>query len=248
MIGLGTIVNVAAVIGGALLGMLLKKGIKDRFREIMLQACGLSVMFIGLSGALEMMLTVEGTRLSAGSTMLVIFSLAIGGLLGEAANIEKKLDSMGEKIRGVVRAKGDNRFVDGFVTSSLVICIGAMAICGPMDEALTGSHDTLFAKSILDFIILTVFGSVYGIGALFSAIPLGLYQGLITVLALFLSGYMSDALIANLSGVGSVLIFAVGFNQIFPKKIRIGNLLPALLVPVLYEVLMQIPAVANFLG
>lgn len=248
MVGLGTIVNVVAVLAGGALGLLFKKGLKERFRETLMQACGLAVMFIGGAGALEMILTVEGSKVSAGSTMLLVFSLAIGGLLGELLNIEKGLDSLGEKLKKMVKAKGDNRFVDGFVTASLVICVGAMAICGPLDEALTGASETLFVKSILDFIIVMVFGSVYGIGAMFSALPLGLYQGSITVFATFISRYMSDSLITNLSGVGSVLIFAVGFNLIFPKKFKVGNLLPALLVPILFEFLMKIPAFANIFG
>ncbi|MBQ8344718.1 MAG: DUF554 domain-containing protein [Clostridia bacterium] len=248
MIGLGTIVNVLAVVLGGVLGMLFKRGIKERFREIMVQACGLAVMFIGGAGALEMMLTVEGSKVSAGATMLLVFSLAIGGLAGEALNIEKKLDFVGDRLRSAVKAKGDNRFVDGFVTASLVTCVGAMAIVGPMNEALTGAHETLFVKSILDFVILIVFGSVYGLGAVFSAVVIGVYQGGITLFAKFISDYMTPSLIANMSGVGSVLIFAVGLNLIFPKKVRVGNLLPALLVPVLYELLLKIPYVSSILG
>ncbi|MBQ8850530.1 MAG: DUF554 domain-containing protein [Clostridia bacterium] len=242
MRGLGTVVNVLAIIIGTLIGMLFKRGMKERFQAIMMQACGLATMFIGLSGALEMILSVsEDGGLKAGSTMLIVISLILGGLLGELINIEKLLDSFGEKLKGAVKAKGDNKFVEGFVTSSLVVCVGAMAICGPLEEGLTGNSQTLFIKAILDLVIIIVFASVYGIGAGFSAIPLGLYQGLITVFAAFISPYLSDALITNLSGVGSVLIFAVGLNLIFPKKIRVGNLLPALIVPVLYEAIKLLP-------
>ena len=225
MIGLGTAVNVIAVVVGALIGMLFKKGMQERFQNIMMQACGLATMFIGLSGALEM----------------ILISLIIGGLMGELINIEKLLDALGEKLKGAVKAKGDNRFVEGFVTASLVICVGAMAICGPLEEGLTGNSQTLFIKAVLDFVIVLVFASVYGIGAGFSALPLGLYQGLITLFAAFISPYLSDELISNLSGIGSVLIFAVGINLIFPKKIRVGNLLPTLLVPVAYELIKLLP-------
>ncbi len=242
MKGLGTAVNVIAIIVGALLGILLKKGLRERFQNIMMQACGLATLFIGLSGALEMILTAdEGGKLSAGSTMLIVISLIVGGLCGELINIENLLDKLGEKLKSAVKSGGDNKFVEGFVTSSLVVCVGAMAICGPIEEGLTGSSQTLFIKAILDCIIVMVFASVYGIGAGFAAIPLGLYQGLITVFAAFISPYLSDTLITNLSGIGSVLIFAVGLNLLFPKKIRVGNLLPALLIPIMYELIKLLP-------
>ena len=241
MRGLGTVVNVLAIIVGCLFGILFKKGLKERFRENMMQACGLAVMFIGMAGAFEMIFTVDGNGLKAGSTMLVVMSLVFGGLLGELINIEKRLDSIGEKLKALVRAKGDNRFVDGFVTASLVVCVGAMAICGPLEEGLTGNSQTLFVKAILDMVIVAVFASVYGIGAGFSALSVGVFQGLITVFAALIAPFMSDGLITNLSGVGSVLIFAVGLNLLFPKKIRVGNLLPALLIPAFYEVILYLP-------
>jgi len=241
MRGLGTIVNVLAIIVGCLLGILFKKGLKERFRDNMMQACGLSVMFIGMAGAFEMIFAVDGNGLKAGSTMLVVMSLVLGGLLGELINIEKRLDSVGEKLKNLVRAKGDNRFVDGFVTASLVVCVGAMAICGPLEEGLTGNSQTLFVKAILDLVIVAVFASVYGIGAGFSALSVGVFQGLITLFAVWIAHFMSDGLITNLSGIGSVLIFAVGLNLLFPKKIRVGNLLPALLIPVIYEGILYLP-------
>lgn len=241
MRGLGTIVNVLAILVGGAIGMICKGGLKERFQQVLMQACGLATMFIGMAGAFEMIFTVEGVRLQSGATMLLVISLVIGGLLGEAINIEKHLDSIGERLKRMVRAKGDNRFVEGFVTASLVVCVGAMAICGPLEEGLTGSSQTLFIKSILDLVIVAVFASVYGIGAAFSALSVGVYQGLITVFAVLIAPFMSEHLILNLSGVGSVLIFAVGLNLIFPKKIRVGNLLPALLVPVAYEGILMLP-------
>ena len=241
MIGLGTIVNVIAVVIGGLLGLLFKKGLTERFREIMVQACGLAVIFIGAAGAFEMIFSVKDGKLSSGSTMLIVISLVLGGLVGELINIEKGLDTVGEKLKNLVRAKNDGRFVDGFVTASLVICVGAMAICGPMDEALTGDSTTLFVKSILDLIIVMVFASVYGVGVVFSALAVGVYQGFFTVFGVFVSGFMTDALISSLSGIGSVLIFAVGINLLWPKKIRVGNFLPALIVPVIWEAVQYIP-------
>ncbi|MBE6577493.1 MAG: DUF554 domain-containing protein [Ruminococcaceae bacterium] len=241
MLGLGTIVNVVAIIVGGLLGLLFKGGLKERFREVLTQACGLAVIFIGAAGAFEMIFSVEGRSLSSNHTMLIVISLVLGGLVGELINIEKGLDSIGEKLKKLVKAGGDNKFVDGFVTASLVFCVGAMAICGPIDEALTGDSSTLFVKSILDMIMVMVLTSVYGVGAIFSALAVGVYQGLFTVFGVFIADFMTDALILTLSGVGSVLIFAVGLNLLFPKKIRVGNLLPALLVPVVWELVQLIP-------
>lgn len=240
MRGLGTIINVLAIVLGAGVGLLFKKGINDRFRTIMTQACGLAVVFIGLAGALEMMLTVENGSIVSGQSMLIVISLLLGGLCGELINIEKRLDSIGEKLKSKVKSKGDNQFVEGFVTASLVVCVGAMAICGPIDEALTGDSTTLIIKSVLDCIIVMVFASVYGVGVIFSALAVGIYQGFFTLFGVLISGFMSDALIASFSGIGSILIFAVGINLIWPKKIRVGNFLPALLVPVLYQLVIYI--------
>lgn len=241
MIGLGTIVNVIAIVVGGLIGLVFKGGLKERFREVLTQACGLAVVFIGAAGAFEMIFSVEGGGLSSNHTMLIVISLVIGGLVGELINIEKGLDSVGERLKKLVKAGNDNKFVDGFVTASLVFCVGAMAICGPIDEALTGDSTTLYIKSILDMIMVMVLASVYGVGALFSALAVGVYQGLFTVFGVFIADFMSDALISTLSGVGSILIFAVGVNLLWPKKIRVGNLLPALLVPVIWEAAQYIP-------
>ena len=240
MRGLGTIINVLAIAAGGGLGLLFKKGISERFRNIMTQACGLAVVFIGLAGALEMMLTVKDGAIVSGQTMLIVISLLLGGLCGELINIEKRLDSVGEKLKRKVKSKSDSQFVEGFVTASLVVCVGAMAICGPIDEALTGDSTTLIIKSILDCIIVMVFASVYGVGALFSAVAVGIYQGFFTLFGVLISGFMSDALILSLSGIGSILIFAVGVNLIKPKTIRVGNFLPALLVPILYQLIIYL--------
>lgn len=241
MRGLGTIINVIAIVVGCAIGMILKGGLKERFREVLLQSCGLATMFIGISGALKMIFTIEDGKLVTGSTMMIIVSLAIGGLVGELINIEKRLDFIGEKLKILFRAKGDNRFVDGFVTTSLVCCVGAMSICGPLEEGLTGNSQTLFVKSILDLITVVIFTSVYGFGSGLSAITVGVYQGTITLCAVLLEPFMDERLITNLSGVGSVLIFALGFNLLFPKKIRVGNFLPALLIPIVYELILLLP-------
>jgi len=235
MIGLGTIVNTLAVVLGGVLGVILKKGIAERFEKILMQANGLAVIFIGISGVLEYMLVVDSGGISTQGTMLLIFSLLIGSLLGEGINIEAQMERVGEKLKKAVKVKGDNRFVDGFVTTSLIICVGAMAIVGSMQDGLTGDSSMLIAKALLDFIIVIVMTATYGVGAVFSAIPIFVYQGAITLIATFFGSVISDLLIAELSFVGSALIFCVGVNLVREKTFRVANMLPSLLIPILVE-------------
>ena len=240
MVGLGTIVNVIVIIIGGLIGLMLKNGMKQRFCDIFSQACGLSVVFVGAAGAFELILSVHDGKLTSNHTLLVVFSFVIGGFIGELINIEKGLDTMGEKLKNLVRANGDHKFVEGFVTASLVFCVGAMSICGPIEEALTGDATTLYVKSILDGVMVIVFTSIYGVGAMFSALTVGIYQGLFTIFGVYIAGFMSETLIAMISGIGSILIFAVGANVLWGRKIKVGNLIPALLIPAAYETIKSI--------
>ena len=235
MFGLGTIVNTAAVVLGGVLGMLMKNGIAKRFEKILMQGLGLSTVFIGISGVLKHMLVMDGGSISVQGTMLLIFSLVIGCLLGEWINLEAKMEIIGEKIKNLVRIKNDNRFVDGFVTTSLIICVGAMAIVGAMEDGLTGDSSTLIAKSLLDFVLVAVMTAAYGVGSAFSAIPIFVYQGAITLIAALFGTVISDGLIAELSFVGNALIFCVGVNLVREKTFRVANMLPALLIPVIVE-------------
>lgn len=239
MKGLGTIINVIAILAGSSLGILIKGGMQEKLQNILVQACGLATLFIGISGTLQNMLIVTEEGIQTQGTLLLICSLVIGGFVGELIDIEARLDRVGEKIKGMVKSQNDSRFVDGFVTASLVICIGAMAVVGSIQDGLTGDYSMLLSKSILDFIITIVFASTMGIGVMFSAVALGIYQGSITLLAVFIASYMTDSMIASLSLVGSALIFGVGVNLIWDKKIKVGNMLPALLVPVVYELIIQ---------
>lgn len=236
MAGLGTLINTAAVIAGGLAGLCLKNGLKKQTQDILMQACGLATIFIGASGALSKMLVITEGQLEAAGTMLLIFSLVIGGMAGQWLNIEQKMDILGEKIKKAVKAQNDNQFVDGFVNVSLIICVGAMAIVGSIQDGISGDYSMLMAKAVLDFVIVVIFTSTYGTGAIFSAVPIFIYQGSITLLAAFFGSFVSDVIINDLSYIGSVLIFCVGVNIAFGKKFKVGNLLPALLVPVIYRV------------
>lgn len=231
MIGLGTIINTAAVIAGGLIGICLKKGMKQKMQDTLMQACGVSVIFLGISGTLSKMNVIES------SDMVLILSLVIGSLIGEWLDIEQKMDLIGEKIKTAVKAQNDNKFVDGFVNVSLIICVGAMAIVGSIQDGISGDYSMLAAKAILDFVIVMVFASTYGIGAIFSAVLIFLYQGGITLAAAAFGSFASTAVIDNLSFVGSALIFCVGVNVGFGKRINVGNMLPALIIAALFAII-----------
>jgi uncharacterized protein len=244
MRGLGTIINVAAVVAGSMVGMLIRTGLKQRFQDILIQACGLATMFIGIAGTLAGLLKVVDGGVETQNTMLLVFSLVIGGLLGECIDIELRLDHLGIRLQHLAKADNNSMFVEGFVTASLVICVGAMAIVGSIQDGLTGDYSMLCAKAVLDMVIVMVFASTMGIGVLFSALPLGIYQGLITLCAVLIAPFLSEGLIQNMSFVGSALIFCVGYNLIFGKKIKVGNLLPAILIPVFWEILQTVVGIA----
>ena len=233
---MGTIINTVAVIAGGLLGMLLKSGVSKRFEKILMQALGLSTLFIGVSGVLKYMLVIDNGGLTTRGTMLLIFSLVIGSLLGEWLNIEALTEKLGIKLKEAVKVKNDNRFVDGFVTSSLIICVGAMAIVGAMEDGLSGDFSTLVAKSLLDFVLVTIMAAAYGVGVVFSALPIFVYQGAITLIAMLFGSVISDRLIGELSFVGSALVFCVGVNLVKEKTFRVANMLPALLIPFFVEI------------
>ena len=235
MFGLGTIINTVAVIAGGLIGMCLKNGLKKNVQDILMQACGVATIFIGASGTLAKMFVIENGDISTKGTMLLIFSLVLGGVIGEVIHIEDKMDSLGEKIKKAVKAEKDNLFVEGFVNVSLIICVGAMAIVGSIQDGITGDYSLLMTKAVLDFVIVIVFASTYGMGAVFSAVPIFVYQGSITLIAAIGGSFLSEAIISDLSFIGNALIFCVGVNIAFGKKFRVGNMLPALIVPVIYH-------------
>lgn len=236
MHGLGTLINVIAILAGGFMGLFVKKGLNEKILDSVMKAIGVAVMFVGISGALTGLLKItEGGVIETSGTMLMIVSLILGTFIGELLRIEDRLESIGEKLKGAVKAKDGGNFVEGFVTTTLIFCVGAMAIVGSLEDGLTGDFSMLAAKSVLDGIMAIIVASTMGIGVLFSAIPVLLYQGAITFLAEFISPILSNELVLNLSYIGSALIFGIGVNQVFGKKIKTGNMLPALLIPIVYE-------------
>lgn len=230
MPGLGTLANVLAIVLGGLIGVLFGKKIPERFQETIQTGNAVAVLFIGIGGTLAHMLKAEGETFSTTGTMMMIFSMAIGSVLGELFDIDRRMKQFGEWLKRKTGNAKDARFVDGFVTASLTVCIGAMAIVGSIQDGIAGDHSTLFAKAILDMIIVMVFATTKGKGCIFSAIPVGILQGSVTLLARLISPYITDHAMENLSYVGSILIFCVGINLLFDKKIKVANMLPALVV------------------
>ena len=229
MVGLGTGINVAAIIAGGVAGLTFGRRITKRCQETLLKAVGAAVLFIGIGGALQQMLHIEnGTIVSAG-TMMMIFSLALGALLGEWIDIDRRMEMFGQWLRHRSGNESDTRFVDGFVLASLTVCIGAMAVVGSIEDGLHGDYSILAAKAVLDLIIVMTMTAALGKGCIFSAIPVGIFQGGMTLLAGLLSPLITDAAMSNLSYAGNILIFLVGVNLIWGPKVRVANLLPALL-------------------
>ena len=204
MIGLGTIINAAAIVAGGLAGHFTGKLFREEQQESLTKACGISVLFIAVSGAMQGMLQIDGDSLVSGKSMLIVLCLAIGTVFGELLGIEKGFERFGEWLKEKTGNSGDKQFVNAFVTASLTVCIGA-----------------------------AVMTSSLGKGSAFSAIPILLFEGSITLLARLIAPVMTDLAISYLSLVGSVLIFCVGVNLVWGKMIRVANMLPAVLLAVL---------------
>ena len=241
MIGTGTIVNVLAIIAGGLLGLLAKGRRKLRGQDGVIHALGLATMFIGAGSALCGMLTVsQGSLTTFGTrdTLLMILALALGTAVGEWMDLDGRMEQLGIWLKARAdRRGGDNQFVQGFVTASLVVCIGAMAIVGSIQDGLSGDPSTLYTKSILDFLIVMIFASTYGKGAIFSALPVGVLQGSVTLCAGLLAPVFRPVIISNLSFLGNMLIFCVGVNLCFGPKFKVANMLPALVFGAVFTAL-----------
>ncbi len=227
---LGTIINSLAIIAGSIIGLLVKGGIPERVSDTIMKGLGLCVIYIGITGALK-----------GENTIIIIICMAIGALIGELVDIDKRLNSLGEFIECKINAKkslnGNVSIAQGFVSSSLLFCVGAMAIVGSLESGLQGNYNTLFTKSILDGVSSIIFTAILGIGVVFSAIAVFLYQGAITICASLLSGVLSETVIISMTAVGSLLILGLGFNMLGVAKIKVANLLPAIFLPIIFGAL-----------
>ncbi len=218
MVGLGTLANVGAVLLGGALGSLVIPQVPEAMRTSTMKALGLAVVLIGLKMAWETQ-----------SILLVVVSLALGTMLGEWLQIEDRLQAWAKRLeRWPITQRGG--FAKGFVQASLLFCTGAMAITGALEDGLRGDPSILYAKSILDGVASIMFGSVMGVGVMFAAIPVLVYQGLLTLGASAISGFLTEGMIREISATGGLMVAAIGFNLMGAAEIRIGNLLPGLVI------------------
>ena len=208
--------------------------LKENYREILNKANAVAVLFVGISGTIGNMIHIEGNTVSMEGSMMMIISLAIGSLIGEFLDVDGRFISFGEWLRQKTGNAKDAQFVSAFVTASLTVCIGAMAIVGSIQDGLTGNYETLAMKAVLDFVIIMVMAASLGKGAIFSAIPVFVLQGSVTLLARLVAPLLSQAAITNLSLVGSVLIFCVGVNLLKDRTFRVANMLPAVIIAVIW--------------
>ena len=235
MIGLGTIINTAMVIAGGIIGLLFGKLIPERVQKTLLVSNGICVMFIGAGGAIsKMLIPAEGGGFDTQRSLLLVLAMAIGTIIGSLLNLEKQIGRFGDFLKRKTKSHNDNGFTDAFITASCTICIGAMAVIGSINDAMFHDYSILIMKGIIDLITICIMTCTLGKGAIFSAIPVFLFQGIITVLAKLIRPIMTDLALEDLAMVGSVLIFCVGLNLIRDKKIPVANMLPAIIIAVAF--------------
>ena len=218
------VVNALAVIVGSLIGLLLKKGIPERLTDAIMKALGLCVIFIGIKGILN-----------GENTLLIIISMVLGTLIGEGLNLDLRIRHLGDFVEEKFKKEGEKNLgiAEGFVTATLLFCVGAMAIVGSLQSGLTGNHETIFTKSILDFVAAIIFASTKGIGVIFSAAAILFYQGSIVLLSAWIAPFLTDAVVNEMTAVGSLVILALGLNILGLTKIKVMNLVPAIFLPIL---------------
>ncbi|MBR3819519.1 MAG: DUF554 domain-containing protein [Clostridia bacterium] len=228
----GTLVNCVAVIVGGLIGLLLKKGIKETYAQGINKSLGIAVLIIGLNGVISNMFTVEsGTLKSSGELLLIVFLVA-GTLIGELLKLDDRFNSFCKKIDSKFK---DGGFASGFINGTILFCVGAMSIIGSLNDGLTGDSSVLFVKSALDFVNAVVFGATLGFGVIFVCVPMLIYQGGISLLAGSLSGILQGELLTHICMVGYAIIVAIGFNFFLEKKFKTLNMVPALFLPLVYR-------------
>ena len=232
--GIGTVINVLAIIGGGIVGLAGGRLMKQNYQDLVLRATAIAIMFIGAAGAFSKLIIIsdDGTLGTTG-TINICVSLALGALIGEIIDIDGFFERIGAWLKHKSGSDGDNRFIDGFVTASLTCGIGAMGIMGSIQDGVYGDYSILAAKATIDFVLLLVMTSSMGKGCIFSALTVGVLQGVMTALAAVLAGFMNDAMLNAISMTGGILIFCIGFNLMWPDKIKVANLLPALVITVL---------------
>lgn len=233
--GLGTLINALAIIAAGIAGVTCKRFIKESYQDTMIKAAGLAVMFMGAAGSLSKMLIIEegGRSLSTTGTINIVISLALGGLIGEIIDIDGLFNRLGAWLRHKSGSDGDSQFINGFVTASLTVGIGAMGILGSINDGIYGDYSILAAKATIDFVIILVMASSMGKGCAFSSLTVLATQGSMTALAAVFSGILTEAILDNIAMTGGILIFCIGLNLIWQNTVKVANLLPALIITAL---------------
>uniref|UniRef100_UPI003AB83ACE DUF554 domain-containing protein n=1 Tax=Anaerostipes caccae TaxID=105841 RepID=UPI003AB83ACE len=230
MPGLGTIINVSLILLGGCFGLLFGDRLSEGSRDSLMKVNGVAVLFMGLSGALSKIFVLENSELTTQGTVMMTVSLAAGTVIGELCCIDDQIERFGHWLKYKSGSAKDAQFVDGFVTAAFSVCIGAMAVIGSIQDGISGNHSILIAKGVLDFVIILLLTASMGKGCIFSAVPVAVFQGTITVSASFLALLITDGAMNNISLVGSVLIFCVGINLVWNLKIKVANMLPSLMI------------------
>jgi len=235
MIGLGTLINVAAIILGGLLGKLIGDRLKERYQKIVNTGLALSIIFLSIGGVLSEMLVLDGDVMISRGAIMSMIAMVLGALLGEYINIDYHVERLGYWLKSKSPNEEDSEFVNSFVAASLTVCVGAMAVMGALMDGPTGEYSILITKAVMDVIIIFIMSASKGIAPIFSALPVLLLQGTVTLSARFIAPLMNDLAISNLSFVGSILIFAIGVNMLMEDRFRIkvANLLPSIIFAVI---------------
>lgn len=221
MILSGAIANALGVFAGGIIGMFMKKGLPKRFGDSIMYALGLFTLGLGIMFFME-----------SKEIMVLIFSLVLGTLIGELIDIEKRLENLGDSLQSKFKGTG-GRFSEGFVTASLLFCVGSMAIMGSLQSGLSGNHEVLYAKTVMDAVSSIIFAAAMGFGVALSAVPVLIYQGGLTLAASVVAPYLSDAVVSEMTAVGGVLLIGLALSILDIKKVRVGNMLPGIFLPII---------------
>lgn len=215
-------VNIAAVVAGSLCGLVFKKGLPKKLSDSIMQGLALCVLYIGISGSLK-----------CENTLCVILSMVIGIITGELLKLDDRINSLGQKLETRFSTDENSSFARGFVSATLLFCVGAMSIVGSLESGIAGRHDTIFSKSLIDGISAIIFTSTFGVGVMFSAVGVLVYQGTITLLAQFIAPFLTDYVVNQMTAVGSLVIIGLAFNMLGLTKIKVMNMVPAIFIPII---------------
>lgn len=235
MIGLGTIINVIAIIIGGVIGLMLKHNLKDKYKIVMIQGVGLTTIVVGMNGSIQGLIIGNDKFIF----LVIILSIVIGGIIGTFIKIEERLNKLGDNMQNkFVKRSGD--FSKGFVTASIIFCVGAMAIMGSMNDGMSGDYSMLTTKAIIDGITAMILASTLGVGVVFSFIPVLLYQGSITIIAYYIGEFIADSIKNQMTIVGNILIIGIGLELLEIKKIKVADMLPAVFMPIIYYIFLYL--------